>query len=993
MNSDTRHRTFGIVLIVALVLVAISWIFLSWPKALSITIAMLAFVLVSVPVFRPVRGRLALCFVTFSLFAAACGWMAFENASLVWFVDWVNSLLGKTSSELIGPPPHTISQYVVLAATLAAYLFSLWRARDDTAMGVHPQPAKEDRRDPEYRDRVENFCGRLKVNLDQLDEEANWSEALFVPLEAEVEVRTGRRRQRRIAPLISALTGNRHHRFLLLLGDPGSGKSVALRKLARDLLAEVPKTGRVPVYLNLRDWETPPKWSAVAPLDVAEIEIDLRQWVLRNLQDRLDIYGRQFLDAYFDTMMKGGDFFFILDSFDEVALLLGVDERHPLVEAIGNFLGGMHHSRGILASRFFRKPTARFNASCQLEIRPLSGRRFAQLAHKRFLEAGLTDRLLSERPDLAAAARNPFFAALLVQYVTDSARPAGPPELPASRGEIFAAYLQRRLAASQEYLKQPKLHEDKLLAGLETLADAMFQQHTSFELPLSKVTQLVPPLENAMLFPALEKARVVRMGQGVDPHVSFTHRRFAEYLAARNLLRKPEGLPLEDIPSDSLWRDTLVLYCEIAPEDQARAVAEYCWSQMTALRERVAAEDSAAWLRSLHCLRFLAEAFRTHPEAIGSFREQLYSRVLETTKEGDVLSAKWALETAGLYGHEQSTQLIHAALKRDNPWLAETALGACRYLRQLDPALHWALLRAITAKPYVELWTQRRDLDVAFSGSAALRPVLFFFWTTVLDSWVWAVALVLVLVMLSAALAMAQVDWSSMRQYLVLWLLYAFLFAYASGVGPRRMTFLIPKESFGLVVLYRIFVLTVPLLSVLFIWLDRYFPDPLAGLIERDLTRHSRPIDQVLMWTMSPFVFVPWLVFFIYQYSAKLNALVRGRRLKILALTGLGAGAAVLVSGAFLGLMWSVFYCFRRALDAPGLSRRSLVDMAGGLGSDVYQPICLPGGEIADSRAQRLQAPAGNKGSARHCESLLDRGSLEKLGTRAEPPTVRRKIG
>jgi len=172
-----------------------SWTVLSWP--FPITIATFAFVLLSVPVFRPVRGRLALCFITFGLFAAACGWMAVKYDSLVWFVDWVTRLFVQTPSEFIAPPPDTISQYVVLAATLAAYLFSLWRARDDTAMGVHPQPVKEDLRGPEYRDRVENFCGRLKVNLDQLDAEANWSEALFVPLEAEVEVRTRRRRQRR----------------------------------------------------------------------------------------------------------------------------------------------------------------------------------------------------------------------------------------------------------------------------------------------------------------------------------------------------------------------------------------------------------------------------------------------------------------------------------------------------------------------------------------------------------------------------------------------------------------------------------------------------------------------------------------------------------------------------------------------------------------------------------------------------------------------------
>jgi len=362
MNSDIRHRTFSLVVVLALLLVALSWSVSSWPKALPITIGALALVGLSIPVFRPVRGRLALCFVTFGLFAASCGWMAVQFDPLVWFIDWMARLLGLTKSPFTPPPPDTIPQYIVFAGTLAAFLISLWWARDDTAMGVHPESMKEDLTNPQYLERIIGFCRSLETNLNKLDEETSWAEQLFVPLDAEVEVRTARRRQRRIAPLISALKGNLEHRFLLLLGDPGSGKSVALRKLARDLLAEVPKARRVPVYLNLRDWETPLEWSTAAPPDVAKIEINLREWVLRNLQDRLDIYGKQFLDAYFDPMTKGGHFFFILDSFDEIALLLDVDERHELVErfseAIGHLLGGMHHSRGILASRLFRRPTA-----------------------------------------------------------------------------------------------------------------------------------------------------------------------------------------------------------------------------------------------------------------------------------------------------------------------------------------------------------------------------------------------------------------------------------------------------------------------------------------------------------------------------------------------------------------------------------------------------------------------------------------------------------
>jgi hypothetical protein len=181
-------------------------------------------------------------------------------------------------------------------------------------------------------------------------------------------------------------------------------------------------------------------------------------------------------------------------------------------------------------------------------------------------------------------------------------------------------------------------------------------------------------------------------------------------------------------------------------------------------------------------------------------------------------------------------------------------LGACRYLRHLDLALHWAFLRAITAKPYLELWTQRRDLDVSFRASAALRPVLVFFWTTVLDSWVWFVALLAIPVVLSATLVIGRSNWTSIRDGVVLWLVYAFLFAYASGVRPRWITFLVPRESFGLVVLFRIYGVISIGFSVAFIWLDSYFPDLFAELIKRDRPRDPGAIWQTLVWTMFPFV-------------------------------------------------------------------------------------------------------------------------------------------
>jgi predicted NACHT family NTPase len=41
----------------------------------------------------------------------------------------------------------------------------------------------------------------------------------------------------------------------LILGDPGAGKSTSLRKLAKELLKELPATRRIPIYVNLKEWK------------------------------------------------------------------------------------------------------------------------------------------------------------------------------------------------------------------------------------------------------------------------------------------------------------------------------------------------------------------------------------------------------------------------------------------------------------------------------------------------------------------------------------------------------------------------------------------------------------------------------------------------------------------------------------------------------------------------------------------------------------------
>ena len=131
---------------------------------------------------------------------------------------------------------------------LAVFFFISYLRRDTTAMKVHPTPLEKEFPEKGYKQRLQSFCGVLLDDLNKIDRETNWSAEYFTPLDAEVEMQSGDKRLKKVTDLLSAIRSDRQSRVFLVLGDPGSGKSVALRKLCRDLLAEVDKTGKVPLY-------------------------------------------------------------------------------------------------------------------------------------------------------------------------------------------------------------------------------------------------------------------------------------------------------------------------------------------------------------------------------------------------------------------------------------------------------------------------------------------------------------------------------------------------------------------------------------------------------------------------------------------------------------------------------------------------------------------------------------------------------------------------
>src|SRR5205814_943730 len=122
---------------------------------------------------------------------------------------------------------------------------------------------------------------------------------------------------------------------------------------------------------------------------------------------------------------------------------------------------------------------------------------------------------------------------------------------------------------------------------------------------------------------------------------------------------------LEAIPTDSRFRDALVLYCEVADAADARRIAQLCWSEARRIGTGEAQVGDPSYVRAIHCLRFLGAAFRSRPEALEGFRDELGQLVLKLVgPESDMLLAKHAFEVANLLDGAVLEEALRICLER-----------------------------------------------------------------------------------------------------------------------------------------------------------------------------------------------------------------------------------------------------------------------------------------------------------------------------------------
>lgn len=478
----------------------------------------------------------------------------------------------------------------------------------------------------------------MAYDVRRLNTEANWNDFHYTTLEAEVEVDpavdlldqypnrvwgwlitiwsslkgiivrpTGHVEK----DLIRAITHSRSRTFLVV-GDPGSGKTVSLRHLhlrMAEAAADSKNKGvTIPLYLNLGQFDIPP--------DSASADT-IHDWVVQRLKAGQDRIMHRFLDKHFDSILERGEFFFLFDSFDEIPIVMDTHEEGEVVrqyaKALDDFLHGPHTCRGLVSSRPYRAPKVFLGR--RMIIRSLSEKRIRvalqrYLIQEKHLARRIWHELLRERQDLLHVVGTPFYLALLVEYIH------GEKQLPERQYELFEQFAVRRAQADEERLRGIGLTPDALLTDASRLAFAMTATpHVGLQTSRADAIEMLRDWQQArveILMDALHYSKLGRVspGDAGEPSAfSFVHRRFQEYFAARYLRHHPDAALIEDILADNRWREVLVLLCEVLPSSQLDQIIDVSRAALSAAVDSPA--KSPEHRQAIEAMRFLMDGFRS----------------------------------------------------------------------------------------------------------------------------------------------------------------------------------------------------------------------------------------------------------------------------------------------------------------------------------------------------------------------------------------------
>jgi ABC-type oligopeptide transport system ATPase subunit len=617
--------------------------------------------------------------------------------------------------DLSNSPLYDNSPGLVLGFVLIAVWIVNNSMQQNRILSSVKEPLEVDFPNIPIKEKLKNIAGAVSTSIDIIDNKSNWSSGHFTPLEAEVElIREKGGKERKIVNVLEGIKSSRDQ-TILLLGEPGSGKSVTLRKLCKEIALESEKTGRIPLYINLKEWKT--NWSADDHPSTQHLFQFIRDYITENFNFIIGNFLYSEADkrsTVFEKLYESGRLYFIFDSFDEIPAIISADDGSDIIrqlsEVIFKFLkiGKSNQAQGVVASRLYKRPSKEFITNTILEIRPFSDQKiFRTLETQGFYSVDKIKEIFATRPDLVSVIRNPFMASLLASY-SKSNRDS----FPLSKKQLFDDFISNAINEKLALPKYKGIDYAHTFSFAVDLSDIMFNKVEELEVSLGDVNRYLKRYHVDNILELLFETRIIRgITREEGGKVSFVHRRFAEYF----IINKDNNYDLQSITNLGKWHDALVLYSEIAEPEEAEKIAAYAWN-------KVKEAENILDIGFINPYRFLIEAFSFRKEPLRAFKAELDHFILSTIdKTRNLLELKVMIEGIGLLDNKDIDASVAKIMGYNNQWLNETAIRSSRHLPKISAELEKSILSYISEMGVIDFIKRFNSIKFSFSLNAVFK--------------------------------------------------------------------------------------------------------------------------------------------------------------------------------------------------------------------------------------------------------------------------------
>ena len=604
-------------------------------------------------------------------------------------------------------------------AIVSTIMYFIFGNRDKTATGKANKTTKSILTEKNADERCRDYCEEVKLYVEKLNVEMYWGDDIFTPLSAEVVSEKGTKK-RKYRDLLSVLKSSKKKDIVyLILGEAGAGKSLSLRKLCINLTKEYPSTKKIPIYINLGEWDDSSVDSS--PEDLVSY---IKKYVLK--------YGSQkaskFISNDFQTLLDNEGLYFIFDSFDELPVLLGKSSTKAIVNHFSDLLYtflSANKTGGIIASRYDNRPTSRLSPNTTIRIQGFSDLKISALATEFFQDSekakSFKKELFKNRTDLLPLCRNPFYLTMLLHYAEKDQT-----HFPQNQMELFQFFIRERLNKCEEKVSDIKIPYEEYLSFAHKIALDMqeaYDKGIAYSLP--ETSNKKQSAKWKQMVDVLCEAKLCRKDNN-GKSVVFVHRWFQQYFYVSSIITSSaESCPFnyaQCISENSgLW-GAIVLYCEIAKETVVSEIANYCWKNIQMNVECTKSIWMSGAKELVNSLNFLSEAFRHRKEVIKSFGPQL-AEFIQThlSKETDYVIAYALTNCLPLLDNDEMQSAVQKVFESGRLSLIERALSCVRQSAILNNQLELLIIKYLCNRTTITKIRQLKSFSFSFSLSSGFK--------------------------------------------------------------------------------------------------------------------------------------------------------------------------------------------------------------------------------------------------------------------------------